>query len=133
MLLDVWVKGMQSKIVKSTPCRINGSNKKPQTDCYTQKTKWTRVSHAVNVSAATINQSNQVTSFLQIVPVSVRSGSNRLTTYAFLDSGSTVSFIDQSVQGSTTSQRHGRYIEHSWHIWDARFEDRECSYHNKGT
>ena len=55
-------------------------------------------SHAVNVSAATINQSNQVTSLLQIVPVSVQSGSNRLTTYAFLDSGSTVSFIDQSVK-----------------------------------
>ena len=55
-------------------------------------------SHAVNVSAATINQSNQVTTFLQIVPVSVQSGGNRLTTYAFLDSGSTVSFIDQSVK-----------------------------------
>ena len=54
--------------------------------------------HAVNVSAATINQSNQVTSFLQIVPVSVQSGGNRLTTYAFLDSGSPVSFIDQSVK-----------------------------------
>ena len=55
-------------------------------------------SHAVNVSAATINQSNQVTSFLQIVPVSVQSGGNRLTTYAFLESWSTVSFIDQSVK-----------------------------------
>ena len=56
------------------------------------------VSHAVNLSAATINWSNQVTSYLQIVPVSVQSGGNRLTTYAFLDSGSTVSFIDQSVK-----------------------------------
>ena len=55
-------------------------------------------SHAVNVSAATINQINQVTSFLQIVPVSVQSGGNRLNTYAFLDSGSTVLFIDQSVK-----------------------------------
>ena len=55
-------------------------------------------SHAFNVSAATINKSNQVTSFLQIVPISVQSGGNRLTTYAFLDSGSTVSFIDQSVK-----------------------------------
>ena len=51
--------------------------------------------HAVGVSAATINQSNEVTSFL---PVSIQSGGNRLNTYAFLDSGSTVSFIDQSVQ-----------------------------------
>ena len=55
-------------------------------------------SHAVNVSAAAINQSNQFTSFLLIVPVSVQSGGNRLTTYAFLDSGSAVSFIDQSVE-----------------------------------
>ena len=55
-------------------------------------------SHAVNVSAATINQSNQFTSFLQIIPVSVQSGVNRLTTYAFFDSGSTVSFIDQTVK-----------------------------------
>ena len=55
-------------------------------------------SHAVNVSAATINQSNQVTSFLQIVPVWIQSGGNRLTTDAFLDSGSTVSSIDQSVK-----------------------------------
>ena len=54
--------------------------------------------HAVNVSAATINQSNEVTSFLQIVPVSIQSGGNRLNTYAFPDSGSTVSFIDQSVK-----------------------------------
>ena len=55
-------------------------------------------SHAVNVSAAGINQSNQVTSFLQILPVWVQRGGNRLTTYAFLDSGSTVSLIDQSVK-----------------------------------
>ena len=50
--------------------------------------------HAVNVSTATLNQSNEVISFLQIVPVSIQSGGNRLNTYAFLDSGSTVSFID---------------------------------------
>ena len=50
--------------------------------------------HAVIISAATINQGNEVTSFLQIVPVSIQSGGNRLNTYAFLDSGSTVSFID---------------------------------------
>ena len=86
-------------------------------------------SHAVNISASTIKKSNHVTSFLQIVPVSVQSGGNRSTTYAFLDSGSTGS----KCQGSTTSQRHGRYLEHSWHTWDARFEDREGSYHNKGT
>ena len=60
--------------------------------------------HAVNVSTATINQSNEVTSFLQIVPVSIQSGGNRLNTYAFLDSGSTVSFIDQSVQEKLRAQ-----------------------------
>ena len=55
-------------------------------------------SHAVKMSAATTNKSIQVTSFLQIVPVSVQSGGNRLTTYVFLDSGSIVSFIDQNVK-----------------------------------
>ena len=54
--------------------------------------------HEANVSAATINQSNKVTSFLQIVPVSIQNGRNRLNTYVFLDSGSSISFIDQSVQ-----------------------------------
>ena len=60
--------------------------------------------HAVNVSAATINKSNEVTSFLQIVPFSIQSGGSRLNTYAFLDSGSTVSFIDQSVQQKLRAQ-----------------------------
>ena len=61
--------------------------------------------HAVNVSAATINQRNEVTSFLQIVPVSIQSGGNRLNTYAFLnDSGSTVSLINQSVQRKLRAQ-----------------------------
>ena len=54
--------------------------------------------HAVNVSALTINQSNGDTRFLQIIPISIQSGSNRLSIYAFLDSGSTVSFFDQSIQ-----------------------------------
>ena len=52
----------------------------------------------------TINQSNEVTSFLQIVPVSIQSGGNKLNTYAFLDSGSTVSFIDQNVQEKIRDQ-----------------------------
>ena len=54
--------------------------------------------HAVNVSAATINQSNEVTSSLQIVPFSSQSERSRLNTYVFLASGSTISFIDQSRQ-----------------------------------
>ena len=69
---------------------------KSTTDCYTQKTK-NEGNHAVNESAATISQSNEVTSFLQIVPVSFQSGSNWLNTYAFLDSGSTVPLFDRSV------------------------------------
>ena len=60
--------------------------------------------HAVNVSAATIKQSNEVTSFLQIVPVSMQNGGIRLNTYLFLDSGSTASFIDQSVKEKLRTQ-----------------------------
>ena len=60
--------------------------------------------HAVNVSAATINQSNERTTFFQIVPVSIQSGGNRLNIYVFLDSGSTVSFNDQSVQEKLRAQ-----------------------------
>ena len=60
--------------------------------------------HAVKVSAAKFNQGNEVTSILQIVPVSIQRGGNRLNTYAFLDSGSTVSFIDQSVQEKLQAQ-----------------------------
>ena len=60
--------------------------------------------HSVNVTAAKINNSNDVTRFLQIVPVSVQSGGNRLNTYAFLNSGSTVSFINQSVQEKIRAQ-----------------------------
>ena len=87
---------MQSKIVKSGRA-VSLDALRSTSDCYTQKTI-DEGNHAVNVSAATINQSNEVTSFLQIVPVSIESAGNRLNTYAFLDSGSTVSFIDQSVQ-----------------------------------
>ena len=89
--------GHAIKYCKVHPCGINGCTKKHNRLLHSEN-QMDEGSHAVNVSAATINQSNQVTSFLQIVPVSVQSGGNRLTTYAFLDSGSTVSFIDQSVK-----------------------------------
>ena len=85
---------MQSKIIKSIRAAYMDVSKST-TNCYTQKTKWTRV---VNVSGATINQSTQVTGFLQIVLVSLKGGGIRLATYAFLYSGSTASFIDQSVK-----------------------------------
>ena len=60
--------------------------------------------HAVNVSATTSNQSNEITIFLRIVPVSIQSGGNMLNKYAFLDSGSTVSIIDQIVQEKLRAQ-----------------------------
>ena len=85
------------KNCKVKACGINGCTKKHNRLLHSEN-QMDECSHAVNVSAATINQSNQVTSFLQIVPVSVQSGGNRLTAYAFLDNGSTVSFIDQSVK-----------------------------------
>ena len=43
--------------------------------------------HAAKLSAGTINQSNEVTSFFHIVPVSIQIGGNRLNTYVFLDDG----------------------------------------------
>ena len=39
---------------------------------------------------STINQSKDATSFLQIDPVSLHNGRNRMNTYVFLDRGSTV-------------------------------------------
>ena len=90
-------KGHAIKDCKVHPCGINGCTKRKNRLLHSEN-QMDEGSHSVNVSAATINQSNQVTSFLQIVPVSVQSGGNRLTTYAFLDSGSTISFIDQSVK-----------------------------------
>ena len=90
-------KGHAIKDCKVKVCGINGCTKKHNRLLHSEN-RMDESCHAVNVSAATINQSNQVTSFLQIVPVSVQSGGNRLTTYAFLDSGSTVSFIDRSVK-----------------------------------
>ena len=90
-------KGHAIKDCKVKVCGINGCTKKHKRLLHSE-IQMDEGSHEVNVSAATINQSNQVTSFFQIVPVSVQSDGNRLTTYAFLDSGSTVSFIDQSVK-----------------------------------
>ena len=88
---------------------------------------------AVNVSAATINQSNEVTSFLQIVPVPIQSSGNRLNTYAFLDSGSTVSFIDPSVQEKLRTQ--GTDVTHNIAgIHGTKgSDDRKVSSQNRGT
>ena len=51
-----------------------------------------------------MNPSNEFASFLQKVLVSIQSGGNRLNTYAFLDNGSTVTFIDQIVQDKVRAQ-----------------------------
>ena len=124
-------KGHAIKDCKVHPCGINGGTKK-QNRLLHSENQMDEGSHAVNVSAATINQNNQVTSFLQIVPVSVRSGGNILTTYAFLDSGSTVSFTNQSAK----DQLQIIGMDVTWNIagihgtQNLRTED---SYHNKVT
>ena len=81
---------------KVKACFINGCTKK-HNRLVQSENQMDEGNHA-NVSAATIRQSNEVTSFLQIIPFSIQSGSSKLNTYAFFDSGSTVSFIDQSVK-----------------------------------
>ena len=96
-------KGHAIKDCKVNACGINGCTKKHNRLLHSEN-QMDEGNHAVNVSAATINKSNEVTSFLQIVPVSIQSGGSRLNTYAFLDSGSTVSFIDQSVQQKLRAQ-----------------------------
>ena len=96
-------KGHAIKDCKVNACGINGCIKKHNRLLHS-KNQMDEGNHAVNVSAALINQSNKVTSFLHIVPVSIQSGGNKLNKYAFLDSGSTVSFIDQSVQEKLRAQ-----------------------------
>ena len=88
---------------KVKACGINGCTKKHNRLLHSEN-QMDEGNHAVNVSAATINQSNKVTSFLQIVLVSIQISRNRLNTYAFFDSGSTVSFIDQTFRRSCKLQ-----------------------------
>ena len=96
-------KGHAIKNCKVNACGINECIKK-HNRLKTPENQMDEGNNAVNVSAATINQSNEFTSFLQIDPVSVQSCGNRLNTYAFLDSGSTVSIIAQSVQEKLRAQ-----------------------------
>ena len=107
-------KGHAIKDCKVNACGINGCIKKHNRLLLQSENQMDEGNHAVNVSAATINQINEVTSFLQIVPVSIQSGGNRLNTYAFLDSGSTVSFIDQCVQEKLRAQQKHQF-DGSWH------------------
>ena len=96
-------KGHAIKDCKVNACGINGCIKKHNRLLHSES-QMNEGNHAVKVSAATVNQSNEVTSFLQIVPVSIQSGGNRLNTYAFLDSGSTVSFTEHCVQEKLRAQ-----------------------------
>ena len=89
-------KGHAIKDCKVNACGLNGCTKKHNRLLHSEN-QMDEGNHTVNVSAATISQSNEVTSFLQIVPVSIQSDSNRLNKYAFPDSGSTVSFVNRSV------------------------------------
>ena len=63
--------GHAIKDCKVHPCGINGCTKKHNRLLHSEN-QMDEGSHATNVSAATINQSNQVTSFLQIVPYRFR-------------------------------------------------------------
>ena len=96
-------KGHAIKNCKVNTCGIKWCTKKHNRLLHSEN-QMDEGNHAINVSAATINMSNEVTSFLQIVPVSIQSSGSRLNTYAFLDSGSTVSFIDQSEQQKLRAQ-----------------------------
>ena len=96
-------KGLAIKDCKVNACGISGRIKK-HNQLLHRENQMDEGNHAVNISAATINQSNKVTSFLQIVPVSIQSGGNRMNTYAFFEGGSTVLFIDQSVHEKLRAQ-----------------------------
>ena len=96
-------RGHAIKDCKVNACGINGWIKK-QNRLIHSENQMDESNHAVKVSAATINQTIEVKCLLQIVPVSIQSGGNRLNIYAFLDSESTVSFIDQSVQEKLRTQ-----------------------------
>ena len=96
-------KGHAIKDCKVNACGISGCIKKHKRLLYSEN-QMDEGNRAVNVNAATIKQSNKVTRFLQIVPVSIQSGGNKLNFYDFLDSGATVLFIDQSVQEKVRAQ-----------------------------
>ena len=70
-------KGHATKYCKVNAPGMNEFIKKKKQLLHSKKQK-DEGNHAVNVSAAIIDQSCDVTSFLQIVPVSKQSGVNRL-------------------------------------------------------
>ena len=96
-------KGHAVKNCKVNAWGINGCIKK-HNKLLNSENQLDEGTHAVNLSGATVNQSNEVTSFFQIIPASIQNGGNRRNTYVFVDSGSTVSFIDQSIQEKLQAQ-----------------------------
>ena len=51
-----------------------------------------------NLSSAQEKEARKPQAFLQVVPVTLQSSGKRVSTFAFFDSGSTVSFIDKSIK-----------------------------------
>ena len=93
-----------------TPCGINGCQSKHNRMLHSEQKSASTTedsSQASNVSAAAIGKCNEVSSFLQIAPVSVRYGRRQLQTYAFMDTGSTVSFIDKSLRRKLQAEGNG--------------------------
>ena len=60
-------------------CGLNGYTKKHNRLLHPD-TQIDEGNNAVNVSTTATNQNNEITSFLQIVPVTIQSGGNRLKT-----------------------------------------------------
>ena len=93
-----------------SPCGINGCRSKHNRMLHSEQKSASTTedsSQASNVSAAAIGKFNEVSSFLQIAPVSVRYGRRQLQTYAFMDTGSTVSFIDKSLRRKLQAEGNG--------------------------
>ena len=93
-----------------TPCGINGCQSKHNRMLHSEQKSASTTedsSQASNVSAAAIGKFNEVSSFLQIAPVSVRYGRRQFQTYAFMDTGSTVSFIDKGLRRKLQAEGNG--------------------------
>ena len=116
-------KGHAIKDCTVHPCGINGRTKKHNRLLHS-KNQMDKGSHAVNVSAATINQSNQVTSFLQKFLYRFR-----VVVTGWLPTLSSI--VDQQYHSSIKVLRINYKPKARTLPWT--FEDGEGSYHNKGT
>ena len=96
-------KGCSIKECKVSSCGINGCTKNHNRMLHSDQnpTKPTNESEEpedVKISSIYLRTSNEVTSFPQILPVSLQRNGKRVSMHAFLDSGSRVSVIDWSLQ-----------------------------------